>query len=108
ERDERPAVTRALDPSAPARAEAWPPLPLEEWQDTFATLHRFLQMLGKTRLALSPMENHWWQVALYVTARGLTTSPMPIADRALEIEADFIDQQLVARTSDGATRTLPL
>ena len=88
--------------------ESWPALPLEEWRDTYTTLHRWLQIVGKTRLALAPMQNHWWQVVLYLTSRGLGTSPMPTADRALEIEFDFIDHQLVARTSDGEARTMAL
>ena len=66
-------------PSAAARldvphAEAWPPLPLAEWQATYDTLHLWTQMVGKTRLALAPMENHYWQTALYLSARGITTS----------------------------------
>ena len=69
----------------PASRE-WPPLPFEQWQDTLATLHRWTQMVGKTRLALAPMTNHWWQVTLYLTARGLTTSPMPRGERTLEVE----------------------
>jgi hypothetical protein len=87
---------------------AWPALPLAEWQATFETLHRWLQIIGKTRLALAPMQNHWWQVALYVTTRGLGTSPMPYSDGELEIDLDFVDHMLVARTSHGAIRTLPL
>jgi hypothetical protein len=94
---------------APIRAaEVWPPLPLHEWQPTYETLHRWLQIVGKTRLALAPMQNHWWQVPLYVTSRGLGTSPMPHGTLDLEIEFDFVDHMLVARTSDGAIRTLPL
>src|SRR3954452_17877637 len=88
--------------------EEWPALPLEEWQDTCATLHRWLQIVGKTRLALAPMQNHWWQVVLYLTSRGVSTSAMPLGGRSLEIELDFIDHQLVARTSDGDTRTMTL
>ncbi|HUK22532.1 MAG TPA: DUF5996 family protein [Gemmatimonadales bacterium] len=87
---------------------AWPALPLGEWQDTYATLHLLTQIVGKTRLALAPPQNHWWHVTLYLTSRGLTTSPMPYRDRNVEIEFDFIDQQLVGRTSDGLVRTLPL
>jgi hypothetical protein len=87
---------------------AWPTLPLAQWQPTQATLHLWTQIVGKTRLALAPMENHWWQVALYVTARGLTTSPMPYGTRALELEFDFLDRQLVARTSDGVVRSIAL
>ena len=92
----------------PPVAVRWPPLPLEKWQDTYATLHRWLQIVGKTRLALAPMENHWWQTALYVTARGLGTSPIPYRDLEFEIELDFLDHLLFVRTSEGAVRTLPL
>jgi hypothetical protein len=87
---------------------AWPPLPLAEWKDTLDTLQRWVQMVGKTRLALAPPINHSWHTTLYLTARGLTTSPMPIGDRALEVEFDFIDHQLLLRTSDGGTRGLAL
>jgi hypothetical protein len=66
------------------------------------------QIVGKTRLALAPMENHWWQVALYVSARGLTTSPMPYGNRNVEVEFDFISHQLWIRVSDGTTHSLPL
>ena len=79
----------------------WPSLVLEEWLPTYATLHRWAQIVGKTRLSLAPFENHWWHCALYVTARGLTTSPMPHRGGVLEIEFDFLDDLLVARTSDG-------
>jgi hypothetical protein len=84
--------------------DAWPPLPLDAWRPTYETLHRYTQIIGKAKLALSPMVNHWWQVALYVTARGLTTSPMPVGDRTLELELDFIAHELSFRTSDGALR----
>jgi Family of unknown function (DUF5996) len=68
--------------SAPgAAASVWPALPLDAWRDTYATLHMWTQIVGKVRLALSPPVNHWWHVALYVTARGLTTSPMPYGTR---------------------------
>jgi hypothetical protein len=86
----------------------WPNLPLVDWQATYPTLHMWAQIVGKTRLALAPMENHWWQVALYLSTRGLTTSPMPLGDRSIEIEFDFISHQLEIRLSDGATRSLPL
>jgi uncharacterized protein DUF5996 len=95
--------------SAPTdRQQPWPQLALGEWQDTYATLHRWTQIVGKTRLALAPMQNHWWQVTLYLTARGLGTSPMPYRGRSFEIELDFVDHLLIARTSEGVTRTLPL
>jgi Family of unknown function (DUF5996) len=86
----------------------WPRLPLAEWQDTQATLHRWLQMVGKTRLSLAPPVNHWWHVTLYLTSRGLTTSPMPYAGRSVEVELDFIDHNLLVRTSEGTTRALAL
>lgn len=66
------------------------------------------QIVGKTRLALAPMENHWWQTTLYITERGLTTSPMPYQDRTFAVDFDFIDHGLVLRTNEGATRTIPL
>src|SRR5438128_4595816 len=92
---------------APANS-IWPALPLEQWEDTFATLHMWSQIVGKTRLALVPMMNHWWNVTLYVTARGLTTGPMPSGERTFEVELDFLDHVLALRVSDGATRTLRL
>ena len=91
-----------------ASSAAWPALPLEPWRPTYDTLHLWSQIVGKTRLALSPMQNHWWQVTLYVTSRGLGGAPLPYGDRTLDIDFDFLDHQLVARTSDGATRSLPL
>ncbi len=88
--------------------DLWPSLPLAEWQDTRDTLHMWLQIVGKTRLALSPKQNHWWHVPLYVTARGLTTSPIPYGLRTFEVELDFIDHRLIVRTSDGAIRETAL
>src|SRR5256886_3698095 len=87
---------------------AWPQLPLSDWADTLTTLQRWTQIVGQTRLALAPMQNHGWQVALYVPGRGLGTSPMPYAKGNVELEFDFLDHRLVARTSDGATRSIPL
>ena len=86
----------------------WPALPLASWQDTYATLHMYTQVVGKLRLALCPRENQFWQVALYLTARGLGTSPMPYDGKTIDIEFDFIDHQLVLRVSDGTRRTMPL
>lgn len=86
----------------------WPPLPLAGWRDTLATLHMWTQIVGKTRLALAPMENHWWQCTLYVCERGLTTTPMPDGTRLLTVAFDFIDHRLVLRTGEGATRQLAL
>ncbi|HEX8636004.1 MAG TPA: DUF5996 family protein [Pyrinomonadaceae bacterium] len=90
------------------RAEVWPSLPLEAWKDTYATLHLWTQIVGKIRLVQSPRVNHFWQVPLYVSARGLTTTAIPHGTRNFEIEFDFIAHQLVIRTSDGDTRQLEL
>ena len=89
-------------------SDAWPALPLDGWQETYSTLHRWTQIVGKTRLALAPVQNHWWHVPLYITARGLGTSLLPYEDRSFEVEFDFVDHLLVVRTSDGLVRTLPL
>ncbi len=96
--------------SARAAEEAWPALPLAEWRDTKDTLHLWLQMVGKARLALEPMVNHWWQAALYVDARGLTTSAMPRGDGqgSLALAFDFVDHVLRAQTSEGGTREIAL
>lgn len=101
--------TNAPSAIAPAaRDDAWPMLPLDQWRDTYATLHMWLQIVGKTRLGLAPMENHWWQVTLYLTPRGLTTSPIPVGLGTFAVELDFLDHALSIRTSDGNTRTMPL
>jgi hypothetical protein len=88
--------------------DSWPVLPIAEWQDTYATLHMWTQIVGKIRLAQTPLVNHWWNVPLYVSARGLTTSMMPYRDRAFEIEFDFIDHQLLIKCDDGAVTTIAL
>jgi hypothetical protein len=90
------------------RPECWPALPLESWRDTYATLHMWTQVVGKIRLRLTPLVNHWWNVPLYVTARGLTTSCIPYGERAFELRFDFIHHQLVLETSDAIVKTLPL
>ncbi len=89
-------------------SENWPELILEEWQDTLATLQMWTQIVGKIRLELTPLVNHWWNVPLYVSARGLTTSPMPYGERIFEIEFDFIDHKLRIDCSDGARTALKL
>jgi Family of unknown function (DUF5996) len=87
----------------------WPALEWQQWKDTADTLHMYTQIVGKTRLALTPIQNHWWNVPLYVTARGLSTSAMPIGNgHLLDIEFDFISHELVFRKSDGETRKLVL
>jgi Family of unknown function (DUF5996) len=88
--------------------ECWPSLPLDSWEDTYATLHMWTQMVGKVRLRLTPLINHWWNVPLYVTARGLTTSRIPYGKRAFELRFDFIRHQLVLETTDGIMKSLLL
>lgn len=95
-------------PLPTATAEAWPSLPLAAWQDTYATLHMWAQIVGKTRLALTPRVNHWWNVTLYLTPRGLTTSAIPYGERTFSVDFDFLDHALLVRTSEGAVGTLPL
>lgn len=87
---------------------AWPILRFSEWKDTLATLHMWTQVVGKIRLEQTPLVNHWWNVPLYVSARGLTTSAMSYQDRIFEIEFDFIDHKLRIECSDGAAKTLAL
>jgi hypothetical protein len=86
----------------------WPDLPLSAWSDTCDTLHLWTQVIGKIRLAHAPMVNHWWQVPLYVSSRGLTTSAIPHGAESFEIEFDFIDHRLDIRTSRGGVETLAL
>ena len=88
--------------------EPWPALPLEDWQDTYTTLHMWTQIIGKIRMALTPLVNHWWNVTLYVTPRGLTTSAIPLGSRVFDIEFDFVEHQLVIRTGEGAIRKVQL
>lgn len=90
------------------RPECWPELPLESWRDTYATLHMWTQIVGKIRLRLTPLVNHWWNVPLYVTARGLTTSRIPYGERAFELRFDFLAHELVLETNDGTVKRLAL
>ncbi|MDT5261296.1 MAG: hypothetical protein QOC61_300 [Acidobacteriota bacterium] len=86
----------------------WPSLPFEEWRETLATLHMWTQVVGKVRLAQAPHVNHWWQVPLYVNARGLTTSAMPYGERVFQIDFDFISHRLLIETGDGQSREMSL
>src|SRR6266481_2958638 len=90
------------------QSDSWPALPLAEWKDTYATLHMWTQIVGKVRLALSPPINHFWGTTLYVSARGLTTSPIPYAKGVFEINFDFIAHTLEIATSLGETRAFRL
>jgi len=89
-------------------SQYWPSLPLSGWRDTYETLHRWCQIVGKIRLSLTPWINHSWHVPLYLTARGLTTSLIPYDARSFEIHFDFIDHQLLIRVCNGAERRFPL
>lgn len=87
---------------------AWPALPFREWEATCDTVHMWTQIVGKTRMTLSAPLNHWWHVPLYVTPRGLSTSPIPIGGGTFEVEFDFIGHQCAIRTSSGQGRSIPL
>ena len=91
-----------------SKPESWPALPLEAWQDTYSTLHMWTQIVGKVRLAQSPLINHWWEVPLYVSARGLTTSAIPYRLGIFEVEFDFLHHNLVIQTSQDQLKTIPL
>jgi len=100
-------AARPLD-KASSREEMWPPLPLQAWKETRDTLHLWTQVVGKVRLALAPMEPQWAQVPLYVTSRGLTTSPIPCARRTFQIDFDLCAHELVIATSEARPLTIPL
>jgi Family of unknown function (DUF5996) len=91
-----------------ASAGQWPGLPFPEWKDTCQTLHMWTQIVGKIRLVQTPWVNHSWHTTLYVTSRGLTTSPIPYGARTFQMDFDFIDHRLLIQTSDGGTRTISL
>src|SRR3954463_704107 len=87
--------------------ETWPALPYESWRETATTLHLWTQIIGKVRLACTPWLNHSWHVTLYVTVRGLSTSPIPYGDRSFEFEFDFVEHRLLL-TADGTTSAMSL
>src|SRR5256885_11466773 len=88
--------------------ERWPALPYDEWKDTYATLHMWTQVVGKIALALAPPVNHSWAIAMQVTTRGLATRTLAHGAQSFTIEFDFVDHQLVVRTTAGVQRTLAL
>ena len=96
------------DKGVPGFEELWPALPHVEWSESCATLQLWTQVIGKVRLALTPAVNHCWNVTLYPTVRGLTTSLMPHGARMLQIDFDFLDHLLLLQTSDGGGRTIAL
>jgi len=98
-----PAHVRAF-----SRIEAWPALPLQQWQQTYHNLHMWMQIVGKVRLELTEPTNHWWNVPLYVSAHGLTTSPIPYGNFVFEVQFDFIEHVLLIERSDGVSKRLDL
>ena len=92
----------------PGSQEVWPELPVEAWQDTYATLHMWTQIVGKIRLGLAPFQNHWWHCALYVNTSGLTTSPIPYKNGAFELQFNFEEHRLELETSSGVDRAIAL
>jgi len=99
---------QSTNPHAADVAGDWPSLPFNEWRETCATLHMWTQVVGKVRLALAPRVNHWWQVPLYLSARGLTTSPVPYGERTFQVDFDFQAHELSIETSDGDAREMRL
>ena len=97
-----------MTPADHDQPQCWPSLPLSEWKDTYATLHMWTQIVGKVRLRLTPLVNHWWNVPLYVSAKGLTTSRIAYHDRAIELRFDFLHHELVLETSDGLVKSIAL
>ena len=91
-----------------AQSATWPALPVDDWKESRDTLQLWTQIVGKVRMVRTPLMSHWWNVPLYVTARGLSTSLIPATGRAFQIDFDFVDHQLVVSTTDGAERTSPL
>jgi hypothetical protein len=108
-KDADKTTINARQPSAArAKEEFWPALPLEGWEDTYHTIHMWTQIVGKVRLGLAPLQNHWWNAALYVNTRGLTTSPIPYREEPFEIQFDFVDHHLEIRTSGLKLLTVAL
>jgi Family of unknown function (DUF5996) len=89
-------------------SSTWPPLPVADWQETRDTLHLWTQIVGKIRLARTPLLSHWWNVPLSVTARGLSTAMIPAGDRSFQIDFDFVDHRLLVAVDDGRLRTMRL
>lgn len=96
------------DPVAPSASDSWPPLPWAEWQDTCDTLHLWMQVVGKVKLALTPFLNHYWHVGFHLTARGLTTGLIPHAEGAFEVRFDFLAHELIVEDTSGRMSRLPL
>lgn len=101
-------MTPEAMPSRASNDQILPALPLDSWKDTLATLHMWTQIVGKVRLELCPLVNHWWNVPFYMSARGITTSAMPYEQRNIEVQFDFIDHKLKIESSDGRSKTIAL
>ena len=101
-------MTSLNSPGGALNNAEWPALPFQEWKDTCATLHMWTQIVGKIRLVQTPWINHSWHTTLYVTSRGLTTSPIPFGNRTFQIDFDFIDHNLLIQASDGGLKTMSL
>src|SRR5919202_5809055 len=101
-------MTHLTRSNTPTNAEQWPVLPFQEWKDTCVTLHMWTQIVGKIRLVQTPWINHSWHTTLYVTSRGLTTSPIPYGSGTFQIDFDFIDHNLLIQASDGGVKTMSL
>ena len=97
-----------MTPARTSNHDALPALPFDSWKDTMATLHMWMQVVGKVRLKLCPLVNHYWNVPFYLTARGLTTSAMPYQQGTVEVRFDFIEHKLVSETSEGRAVAMPL
>lgn len=97
-----------MEPGVHNSSGPWPALPLDAWRETYATLHMWTQMVGKLQLALSPPLNHWWHVPLSLTARGLTTSPIPYGQRVIQLTFDFLAHALLLEDSDGGVQRIGL
>ena len=94
--------------NGPARTYDWPSLMVDEWTATRDTLHMWTQIVGKIRMAHMPLINHWWQVTLYVSPRGLTTGAVPYRDAVFDMEFDFVNHMLTIRNSDGGQEAVSL
>jgi hypothetical protein len=101
-------MTKAHPSRSPDLPECWPVFRLADWKDTYATLHMWTQIVGKIRLELTPRVNHWWNVPLYVSSRGLTTSIIPYGNRHFDMEFDFVENKLIIRTTDPKTASVAL
>ena len=101
-------MTKAHPSPSPDSPECWPSFRLADWRATYATLHMWTQIVGKIRLELTPRVNHWWNVPLYVSSRGLSTSIIPYGNRNFDMEFDFVESKLIIRTTDPRTASVVL